>query len=57
MTEVHAFSLLTGEDIDLGVEVGDPDEILDLADLVATGHDNLIVHLVGPKLQQWEGFQ
>ena len=48
------FSTLTGETVDLGIPSENLDEILGLAETVATGHDDVIVYVQGPALQKWE---
>lgn len=51
MNELKGFSLLTEEVLDLGV--GSDDALLELGDMQATGHPNLIVYLENPPLQKW----
>lgn len=47
------FSTLTEETIDLGIPSNDLDALLELAETVATGHDDVIVYIQGPALQKW----
>lgn len=54
MSQVKAFSLLTEEEIDLGIKTESLDDLLELGEMAATGHDNLIVYVSGPALQKWE---
>lgn len=48
------YSTLTDEVVDLGLPSENVDEILGLAETVATGHDDVIVYVEGPVLQKWE---
>lgn len=53
MSQVKAYSTLTGDVIDIGPPTEDVDAILGLADTMATNRDGLIVYLEGPVLQKW----
>lgn len=50
---MKTYSLLTEEIEKIGPPSENLDSILGLADLVATGHDNVIVYVEGPVLQKW----
>lgn len=39
--------------MDLGIPSENLDDILGLAETVATGHDDVIVYVTGPVLQKW----
>lgn len=47
------FSTLTGDTVDLGIPTENLDTLLELAETVATGHDDAIVYIQGPALQKW----
>jgi hypothetical protein len=40
--------------VDLGIPSENLDDLLGLAETVATGHDDLVVFVEGPALQKWE---
>lgn len=48
---LQAFSTLTGDVTDLGVVGSDLGRLTDLGEMVATGHDDVIVFIKG--LQKW----
>lgn len=39
--------------MDLGIPSENLNEILEIAEMTATGHDNLVVFVEGPALQKW----
>ena len=49
---LQAFSTLTGDVTDLGEPGRDLEKLTDLGEMVATGHDDVIVFVSG--LQKWE---
>lgn len=53
VSQLKAYSLLTGDDLEIGPPSEDLDEILGLADELATSRPGLIVHVEGPVLQKW----
>ena len=55
MSQAKAFSLLTEDVVDLGLEGEDLDKILGIAEMVATLSDDVIVFVDGPVLQKWDG--
>lgn len=52
--KVHAYSTLTDEVVDLGVPNTDVDQLLNLAETIATDRPGVIVYLENPPLQKWE---
>lgn len=52
--ELKAYSLLTGDVLDLGPTDADPDELLELGAYAATIAPGTIVFTEGPTLQTWE---
>jgi hypothetical protein len=55
VSQAKAFSLLTEDVVDLGLEGEDLDKILGIAEMVATLSDDVIVFVDGPVLQKWDG--
>lgn len=55
MSQLKAYSLLTGDDLEIGPTTEDLDAILELGDTIATSRPGIIVHVEGPALQKWEG--
>jgi hypothetical protein len=55
VSQVKAFSELTGDVLDLGPVTEDLDKLLGLGEMMATNRDDsLIVYVEGPALQKWE---
>jgi hypothetical protein len=56
VTDLHlmGYSLLTEDVMDLGPVPDDLDELLQLGEFAATGHDNLIVFTQGPEIPTWK---
>lgn len=54
MSRLKGYSTLTGDVIEIGPPTEDLDEILGLADMVATSRPGLIVYAEGPVLQKWK---
>lgn len=53
-SQLHAFSTLTGDVLDLGLPTGDYDAILELGDDIATIAPSLLVFVDPPVLQAWK---
>lgn len=53
MSQLKAFSQITGDEIAIGPATEDLDAILGLGEMAAAHHD-LIVYVEGPALQKWE---
>lgn len=54
MSQLKAYSEITGDVLDLGPATEDLDALLGLGDMMATNRDSLIVFVDGPALQKWE---
>jgi hypothetical protein len=53
MSQLKAFSQITGDVLDIGPASEDLDAILGLGDMMAP-HNDLIVYVEGPVLKKWE---
>ena len=53
-SQLHAYSLLTDDVLDIGPVTADYDAILELGDMMATARPDIIVFVEPPVLQKWE---